>query len=162
MALMLARYKLPAELLAAFALLCYIAFVFHEFCEKERDIGRKEGRGEVQGLWDRQKALDAETFRLRSEANQKIVDTALTQGEQREAIIKTLAASSTAASSSLRDTIAAFNRSSATATTQALIERAAAASSLLGDCSDRYRSVAEKADRHANDARTISEAWPQK
>jgi hypothetical protein len=150
------------ELLAALALLCAFAYGFHEFVEGKIEIGRKEGRGEVQGLWNKQKSLDEETFRLRSEANQKIVDTALTQGEQREAIIKTLAASSTAASSGLRDTIAAFNRSSATATTQALIERAAAASSLLGDCSDRYRSLAEKADRHANDARTISEAWPQK
>lgn len=32
---------------------------------------------------------------------------------------------------------------------------------LLGDCADRYRGVAEKADRHASDARTLSEGWPK-
>lgn len=161
LALMLSRYKLPAELLAALALLCAFSYGFHEFVEGKIEIGRKEGRGEVQGLWDKQKALDAENFRLRSEANQKIVDTAITQGEQREAIIKTLAANSTAASSSLRDTIAAFNRSNSTASTQALIERAAAASSLLGDCADRYRNVAEKADRHSSDVKTLTDSWPR-
>lgn len=32
---------------------------------------------------------------------------------------------------------------------------------LFGDCTDRYRGLAETADRHASDARTLSEAWPK-
>lgn len=40
-------------------------------------------------------------------------------------------------------------------------QRTGALAELLGDCADRYREVAEKADRHASDARTLSEGWPK-
>lgn len=40
-------------------------------------------------------------------------------------------------------------------------ERAATLAELLGDCADRYRGLAKKADRHASDARTLSEGWPK-
>jgi len=153
----LARYKMPAEILAALALLAGLLYGFHRFCESQREIGRIE----IQQAWDKQKLADAETYRLRSEANQKAVDIALTQGAQREAVIKTLSASSVASAASLRDTIAAFNRSNSTASSEALIERANTASSLLGDCAAQYRSVAEKADRHANDAKTLTDAFPK-
>ena len=32
---------------------------------------------------------------------------------------------------------------------------------LLGVCTDKYRGVAEAADRHASDARTLSQGWPK-
>lgn len=32
---------------------------------------------------------------------------------------------------------------------------------LFGDCSAKYRGLAEAADGHANDARTLSEGWPR-
>lgn len=40
-------------------------------------------------------------------------------------------------------------------------QRASTLAELLGDCADRYRGVAQKADRHASDARTLSEGWPR-
>jgi len=40
-------------------------------------------------------------------------------------------------------------------------QRTSTLAELLGDCADRYRGVAEKADRHASDARTLSEGWPK-
>ncbi len=39
--------------------------------------------------------------------------------------------------------------------------RAATLAELFGDCADRYRGLAEKADRHASDTRTLSEGWPK-
>jgi hypothetical protein len=40
-------------------------------------------------------------------------------------------------------------------------QRAGTLAELLGDCADRYRGVAQKADRHASDARTLIEGWPK-
>lgn len=37
---------------------------------------------------------------------------------------------------------------------------ALAASELLAECAGRYQALGEKADGHASDARTLSEAWP--
>lgn len=39
--------------------------------------------------------------------------------------------------------------------------RADAVAELFGDCAERYRGLAEKADRHASDARTLIEGWPK-
>jgi len=38
---------------------------------------------------------------------------------------------------------------------------AAALTALLGECSAKYGDLAEKADGHASDARTLTEAWPR-
>ena len=40
-------------------------------------------------------------------------------------------------------------------------QRTATLAELLGDCAAEYRGVAEKADRHASDARTLREGWPR-
>jgi preprotein translocase subunit SecF len=39
--------------------------------------------------------------------------------------------------------------------------RAAAVSDLLGQCAGAYQELARKADGHANDARTLIDAWPR-
>lgn len=39
--------------------------------------------------------------------------------------------------------------------------RSGALAELLGDCAERYRGMAEAADRHASDARSLSEGWPR-
>ncbi len=40
-------------------------------------------------------------------------------------------------------------------------QRAGTLAELFGDCADRYRGLAEKADRHASDSRTLSDGWPK-
>jgi hypothetical protein len=40
-------------------------------------------------------------------------------------------------------------------------QRAGTLAELFGDCADRYRGLAQKADRHASDTRTLSEGWPK-
>lgn len=49
----------------------------------------------------------------------------------------------------------------ATASQAACLDRAAALSELLGTVATAGRELAEKAGRHANDARTCHDAWPQ-
>jgi hypothetical protein len=158
MLLFFARYKIAAEIIIALLLLTSLMWGFNRFCESKRD----EGREEVFALWNKQKLIDAETYRLRSEANQTLVNNALTQGAKNEATIKTLAASTGVAAVGLRDAVAAFNRAGPTAPTiETLANRNDTLSALFTDCADRYRGMAEKADRHANDARTLNDAWPK-
>ena len=49
----------------------------------------------------------------------------------------------------------------ASASQAACLERATALSELLGTVATAGGDLAEKADRHANDVRTLSEAWPK-
>lgn len=155
---MIGRYKLVAEGLLALALLAAVLYGFHRFCEYQRDIGRTEVRDEWKRADDAAALADA---RLATE-REKNVNKATAEGVQREAIIKTLAAGSAASAASLRDTVAAFKASNSTATVETLINRANTAGDLLGDCAAQYRSVAEKADRHANDVQTLDAAWPSR
>lgn len=154
----LARYKIAAEIMAALAVLAGLLYGFHVFCESQRQIGRNE----VQSEWNLDTARRAAADAKLSAERERNINQAVTQGVQREAIIKTLAAGSAASAASLRDAIKAQRDSNNTATVETLINRANTAGDLLGDCAARYRSVAEKADRHANDVRTLIEAWPTK
>lgn len=45
---------------------------------------------------------------------------------------------------------------------EACIKRAATLSDVLNQCTERYTGVAEKADRHANDVKTLMDSWPTK
>ena len=44
---------------------------------------------------------------------------------------------------------------------EACIKRAATLSDVLNQCTERYTGVAEKADRHANDVKTLMDSWPK-
>lgn len=59
-----------------------------------------------------------------------------------------------------RDAIYAFRAKLPNATAATVAVAADTAAELLGACVNEYRSVAESADRHADDARTLIEAWP--
>ena len=45
---------------------------------------------------------------------------------------------------------------------EACIKRADTLSDVLNQCTERYTGVAEKADRHANDVKTLMDSWPKK
>ena len=44
---------------------------------------------------------------------------------------------------------------------EACLDRANTFSQLFIDSADRYRGLAEKADRHASDIKTLTDAWPK-
>lgn len=60
----------------------------------------------------------------------------------------------------LSDEIAATTRAAA-ASKEACIERIGAIGELLGTVEEAGRSMAEKADRHALDIKTLIESWPK-
>jgi uncharacterized protein (DUF3084 family) len=61
----------------------------------------------------------------------------------------------------LRKQLAAVQSRLARAPEDACLNTAATLGELLGDCQDRYSALGEKAQRHAEDIRTLSEAWPK-
>jgi hypothetical protein len=153
----LSRYKLAAEILAALALLAALLWGFNRFCEAKRD----EGREEVRLQWGRANLA-------REQAETKIAalqtanrDLAVAQGEQREKAINTAVAASAAAVVSLRSTIASQQAQLATASVETNREYSRIAGTVFAECSERYRGMAEAAERNANAARTLSDAWPK-
>lgn len=61
----------------------------------------------------------------------------------------------------LRDELASARLRLPSATHAACTEYATTASELLDQCSTSHQDLARKADGHAADARTLSEAWPR-
>lgn len=151
-----APYKLGIEIFVIGAIIASISFGVHEFLDHERDIGRAE----VQAQWDKQKASDAILKEQRETELKNQVATAVAEGQTRENLIRTLAAGSSSASNSLRSTLAAISGGVPSATVDALRISTTTLAGVLGDCQGRYRDLAEKADRHASDVKTLTQAWP--
>lgn len=80
---------------------------------------------------------------------------------EREKRLQDSAAASAAANDSLRDTIQALRKR---LSSNSIAANSAAADTLaivFSECSGRYAAVAEDADRFANEAATLNEAWPK-
>jgi hypothetical protein len=133
-----------------------LSFGVHEFLEHERDIGRAE----IQARWDKQNVDDAALKLQRETELKNQVAAAVTEGKNREEIIRTLAAGSSNASNSLRNTLATISGSVPSATVEALRFSTTTLASVLSECQGRYRDLAEKADRHTSDVKTMMQAWP--
>ena len=85
---------------------------------------------------------------------------ALNDARKREADLRRNVAAARTESDGLRDAIYAFRAKLPNASAATVAVAADTAAELLGACVNEYRSVAESADRHAADARTLIEAWP--
>lgn len=78
----------------------------------------------------------------------------------RERRLRGDAAGAVRAADGLRDEIARLRASNRAVPAETVVVRADTAQQLLGDCATEYRAVAEKADRHASDAKMMFDAWP--
>jgi len=131
-------------------------------------LGWSHGAGDVQARWDKAKAVqmnaaiaaEREARAKERSMNQKFQE-AENAATEREKKLRADYAAAHAAARGLRDTVAAVRGELPAATADACRSTADAALAVLGECSDRYREVAEAADGHASDVRTLTEAWPQ-
>ena len=82
------------------------------------------------------------------------------QAAGRAADLRRDADSSRAALVSLHDATATALRA-ASASHAACTERATAISVILDQCGAAYQELGQRADRHANDAKTLMDAWPR-
>ena len=81
--------------------------------------------------------------------------------KKREATIRADAAAVRRTADRLRDDLADIRRNLPEATIAACRVRADTVADLLGRCAGRYTDLAERADRHVNDVKTLTEAWPK-
>lgn len=79
---------------------------------------------------------------------------------KRETKLRSDAAAARRTADGLRDTIYSIRADLPSYSQSAAAKTADTAAELLQQCADEYRSVAEKADRHAADALMLREAWP--
>jgi hypothetical protein len=152
----LAPYKLAAEVAVFGALAAGVAWGGHTVLERAREKGREEVRLE----WRTADLARVEAETKLAAAQNATREMAMQQGEQREKTIKDSATALAGAAASLRSTVANQQTQLATASAETARRYSIVASTVFTECADRYRSVAEAAERSASTARTLSEAWP--
>lgn len=131
-------------------------------------FGWVKGADHVQSRWDKAKteqlqaALAADqAARDKERSMQQKLNEAQNAAIEREKALRADYAAVHAAARGVRDTVTALRGQLAAASPEACHATADAALAVFGECADRYRAVAEAADGHASDVRTLSEAWPE-
>ena len=90
----------------------------------------------------------------------KTYQEALNAARTREAFLRRDADRARAESDGMREQAADAARRLTEAPPATVLEYATTANELFVDCGRRYTELAEKADGHATDVRTLTEAWP--
>lgn len=131
-------------------------------------IGLMTGRAQIQGklnLYKLEMADNAvkasEEYRAKERSWNQQLQEANNHANEREIKIRNNLTAATADNKRLRDTINSISGRLPGDTGDARLKAATTGLELLGECADAYIGMAEAADRHANDARTLSEAWPK-
>ena len=146
---------IKALLIAAVAVA--LGFAWNGFIKHEQGIGYQKAVAEYNvKLLAAKEAADKREQELSAQ-----VQEAQANGLKREETIKALAAAVGKSSDSLRNTANAIRLGLPLATVEAARTAADAFATVFTDCQRRYADVAEKADGHANDVRTLEEAWPK-
>ena len=97
----------------------------------------------------------------RSAALSNAVLKAQNEAKSRETSLRAAATAAATESDGLRDDLAAMRDQYDQLSHDAIIERATAVNLVFDQCQRRYQGLAEKADRHSNDLRTLMDAWPR-
>ena len=146
---------IKALLIAAVAVA--LGFAWNGFIKHEQNIGYQKAVAEYNvKLLAAKEAADRREQELTTQ-----VQEAQANGLKREETIKALAAAVGKSSDSLRNTANAIRLGLPNATVEAARTAADAFATVFTDCQRRYADVAEKADGHASDVRTLEEAWPK-
>ena len=152
---MISPALIKALLIAAVAVA--LGFAWNGFIKHEQNIGYQKAVAEYNvKLLAAKEAADKREQELSAQ-----VQEAQANGLKREETIRTLAAAVGKSSDSLRNTANAIRLGLPNATVEAARTAADAFATVFTDCQRRYADVAEKADGHASDVRTLEEAWPK-
>ena len=139
------------------AVIAAAVVAWNGFIKHEQNIGYQKAVAEYNvKLLAAKEAADKREQELSAQ-----VQEAQANGLKREETIRTLAAAVGKSSDSLRNTANAIRLGLPHATVEAARTAADAFATVFTDCQRRYADVAEKADGHASDVRTLEEAWPQ-
>ena len=130
--------------------------------------GYKLGGDSVENDWQREKIVQQQAAmaanhaaRMREQELTSKLQEAQNAAKQRETTLRADADRARSAVAGLRNDLAAIRNGLSSATAEACAITANAAIDVFGQCTEEYRAMAEVADRHANDAKMIHEAWPE-
>ncbi len=148
---------LGLKALAVLAATAALLWGIHTLDQSRQQIGydRRVAEDNAALIQAQAAALDAER-----QLTRKLED-ARNAATQRDQTIAHTAAAAGLAVDGLRHELDAYRRSLPADPGSPGDPRADAIAELFGDCASHYRDLAEKADRHASDARTLSEGWPK-
>lgn len=139
------------------AVVVALGFAWNGFIKHEQNIGYDKAVAEYNvKLIEAKERADKRERELTAQVKE-----AQENGLKREETIRTLAAAVGKSSDSLRNTANAIRLGLPNATVEAARAAADAFATVFSECQGRYGALAEKADGHANDVRTLEEAWPQ-
>lgn len=153
----LTPYKLAIEIAVFGILAAGVIWCIHLYNDHQQTIGYQRAVAEYTAKLEQAKA-DA---KAQEDIFRKQLEDANNAAAKREQTIRTSADAARAASASLSDALNNLRNSVPGATAASLANSVATLATVLGNCSERYRDVAEKADRHASDAQRILDSWPK-
>jgi Skp family chaperone for outer membrane proteins len=130
--------------------------------------GYQQGAAGVHADWNADRLIQTENAwkaesaaREKERALQTRLQDAQNEAAQREKTLRAAADNARAAAGGMRDTLADLQHRLPDITAAACRQTADTALAVLSECTDKYQRVAEAADGHASDARTLMEAWPE-
>ena len=129
-----------------------------------RGLGLKEGALELEtarGTWLKQKAEAEAANRAKEQQIHADYASAIAKGIERENSLRDAFNAARSSSDGLRGTVATLRGQLSDASAASARLAADTALAVFGECSSRYGAVAEAADRHASDAATCRDAWPE-
>lgn len=128
---------------------------------KAYSVGSNAGDAAVRNEWREAQ----EKFLVESQAKERQLNAQLNEARnaavKREVTLRRDAAGARQSADGLRDELAHIRQRLPGLSADASRERADALADVLGSCQAEYRSLAETADRIANDRQTLVDAWPQ-
>lgn len=148
---------LGLKALAVAAAIAALLYGIHRLDESRQQIGYERRVTEDNAALVKAQAEARETER---QLNQKL-EVARNEAIKRNQDIRRAAAAAADADERLRIALNTIRNSVPRDPAGAAADAPAALAELLGDCAGEYRRLAEAADGHASDVRTLSEGWPK-
>ena len=119
------------------------------------EFRRYQSEVEQNAIAAKRAAMDKENFWRQEVENARI------NAKSREARLRRDVANAQSAVVGLRNDLGTLRARLATSTEASVLDAADSIGVLFVKCADDYRAMAEVADRHANDTKTLIEAWPK-
>ena len=137
---------------AAVVVLCLLGL--SRYNAHQQQIGYDKAKAEYTALMAEKVAAAAkETAALNTQ-----LEVARNDAVKREQALRSVAAASAASDARLRNTVADLRSRLSNAPAEAARNAASALADVFGDCEAKYRELAEIADRHASDVKTLMDA----
>lgn len=128
----------------------------------------RSGKSSVRAQWDAAKVQQLVATQKAENDNRKIESkraeasaNAVAAATKKEAVLRSDGVAVAAELGRLRNTVSATGLRLPTQSASACVVAASTGNELLAECAAALTELAEKADRHANDAVMLLEAWPQ-